>query len=498
MFEVLSMASAVVVLGALGFIAFRIPALLIKPSTLFLAFYCLQVQISAAINAKQVIDSLESPWIFFLLVHGIALACLPIVFFSFRRTAESLYKKIGDLPSRLNTRPLAQVAILLIISCYSVVLAYLAYVPFTKTGLYALLFEPQLHDSYRQLSMRLISSDVLRYSFALLEKVLAPISAATCAILMGLAMRRKQRVIALLALAGIVLSALPAALYGARGPVAMVVLVVVFSWFLMFWRKVNLVSLAAALFFVLLVPVLMMVWKSESTDSRVLIFHTANILDRMVGRGYIDNVWHLRRVEQKGTYGILAIEKLASLLGKKPIDAFNEVAIANQDKAPVFGIKQLEAPDPIIGAKRGAPPSPAASASAQAGGLSPSGIAVAKPEQRSAGSAAKCDRTLVSECVDIRESASAGASFAVMNYAIFGAIGIPLSVVFILCIDSLLFVYARTSSLMVVQSIASVAVPVLTMSFSLFTTVMVSKGLALIPAFCFALGVAMKKCEEKQ
>lgn len=496
MFEVLSIASAATVFISLGYIAFRMPALLVKPSTLFLVFFCLQVQISAAINAKPIADSLADPWIFFLLVQIFPLACLGIVFLFQKNAAERLFVRVGALVGTLPVLRVAMAAVLLLIVEYSVVAVYLSNVPLAKTGLYAALFEPEMHDSYRELSLKLLLSKSLGYLFTIQEKVIAPVTGAACVLLFGLAWRAGRRFLALAAAVGILLAVLPAMLSGARGPGAMVVLAALFAWFLAFARRFTVGGLALALLLILLPPIAIMLAKSQTLAPQAVAFQTLNVFDRVIGRGYIDNVWHLKWTEENGIYGIGAIEKFAPIFKVKGVDAFREVAAKHKDQGGSFGLKVLEmdAPAAPLPApkvlKMDAPAAPlpvrkvremdasAASPNAPQGGVATRSIAEAIP----------CDPHRNADCVDVTKSASAGASFVVMNYAIFGWAGVGLSLAFVFAMDILLWLYKRIDDVMLVPAIAASAVPTLTLSFSLFTTVLASKGLLLIPLFCLGLG----------
>jgi hypothetical protein len=467
MFEALSIASAATVFIALGFIAFRMPALLVKPSTLFLVFFCLQVQVSAAINAGAIQSSLANPWTFFILVQVFPLACLGVAFLFQRREAESLYERTGGLASQLLLpRVIAAVALLLVL-CYLIVAIYLALVPLTKTGLYAALFAPEMHDSYRELSLKLLQDKRLAYLFTILEKVLAPITGAVCALLIGLAWRTGRYKLALLAAGSAVLAVIPAMLSGARGPGAMVVLAALFAWFLAFPRRLTIVKLAMALFLILLPPVAVMVAKSQAVTVDVVLFQTANTLDRIIGRGYIDNVWHLKHVENKGLYGIAALEKIAPLVNLVPRDTFNEVAIENKGRGTSFGLTALETKAPQVAGSSGS--------------------------TRTIGEALRCNPQEKVDCVTVEASASAGASFVIMNYAIFGWPGLALSFVFVMAMDLLIWLYKRIDSLMLIPAIAASVVPLLGLSFGLFTTALASKGLLLIPLFCLVFGWAFGK-----
>jgi hypothetical protein len=463
MFQLLSIGAVVIVFVALLVLVFRSPGQLTRPSVLFLLFFCLQIQISSAINASSYVGSMGNPWIFFGVIHGFALSCLAIVLLTKRDRAENVFLRIGLTVDKLPIGKVVLALMTLLVLEYACFAIYLYHVPFEKTGLYAIMRKPEMLDSYRELSMKLMRGNLVRYSFALLEKVVAPIAGAVLALLVGRLWFGGRRIYAITSLLLLGVIIFPTLIYGARGPAAMVVLAMIFGFFLAFVRRVTVVNLGVSLVLVLVAPVLLMLSKNQNFSIQATAFQTLNVLDRAVGRGYIDNVWHIQRVERLGFYGVAAIEKLAYFFNLKPIDAFNEVAVENKDKGASFGLQFLEIDAPVIKGD-----------GAEGGYSIADGI--------------RCDMRAKADCIDVTNSASSSASFVVMNYAMFGWLGVIFSLVFVYAMDFLLFMYQSIDEVMLVPVIAALAVPVLGLSFSLLTTSLASKGLLLIPLICLVLG----------
>lgn len=462
MIQILSLLSTAVVFFGLLYIAQRRPALLIKPSTLILAFFFLQVQVGAAINADHYIADIQRPWTFFFLIHGFALFCLVVVLRFQTRRAEVVFERVGEVGKRSSPGAITAALIAVLTATYLVVAVYLAYVPWNKTGLYAAFFEPAMHDSYRQLSMRLLSAQWLQYLFTIMEKVLAPLAGGLSVILSGVLWRSGRRGLAILAAMGVLLAIFPAMIYGARGPGAMVLVAALFAGFLAFMRKVTVLNVVMAALIVLTPPILIMVGKSQSASPKVIAFQVLNVLDRTMLRSYVEDVTHFKYVEEYGYRGIGAIEKLAGFFGEEPVDVFNEVARHGSKPPPSWSLTEnIPGGPPVV-------------------------------EGVSINEAVSCDPAKNPDCVDIRESASANASFVVMNYVMFGIPGILLSMLFVLAIDMLLWVYERLDDAMLTPVIAAAVVPCLALSFSLMTTVLASKGILLIPLIGWVIGWAIK------
>ena len=103
---------------------------------------------------------------------------------------------------------------------------------------------------------------------------------------------------------------------------------------------------------------------------------------------------------------------------------------------------------------------------------------LAEPETRKAEATAARRAELA---VDLRETVSAGASFVVLNYTMFGLWFIMPSRAFVLALGLLLLVYLRKPPEGAIAAIGASVVPILTLCFSLFTTVLASKGLLAVP-----------------
>lgn len=482
----------------------RRPFYLVKPSFIFLLLFTLQVQISSAINISEHLSQMVNPWVYFLCIHGFGLVALIPALFLNNNIANFIFEELGNLRKLKNVKQIFLFVVGFLIIEYIVLLAYFDKVPFQNTGLYAILFDLEMLDSYRELSMKLLKSDLLRYSYVLMEKVIAPVAASLYALFfMVLWINRKKRIYALLSVVLLLLILFPALIYGARGPVAMILLAAFYSLFLVYIRRFSLVFVVLSIFGILAFPIMILVVKNHVYTGEAVLFQSLNAIDRSIGRSYIDNVWHYQYFEKNGAHGIQAVEKIAKLIGTQPIDSSNIIAKSNQDNGRSFGLSLLESGAPLakppdlksnslnyassvepndsaMGVEKvGSPTLPSDFAS------NPLDKASSLKSGRSIGDAIKCDEKIRRGCIDVSLTGTSTGSFAMMNYVIFGWFGLFLSIAVVFLIDGLLYAYRHITGFMLLPAVGAIIVPILGLSFSLLTTTLASRGLLLIPLLCF-------------
>lgn len=456
------------VLLALLFCVTRRQDLLLRPSVIFIGTFWLQVELSSTINAGFIYERLQSPWRYFILVHGIPLLAVLLVPITFRRSTEINLRRVQTSLDQISIKAMLGRGAALLVVIYLLLVVYLFYVPFNQTGLYAILFDREHFLQYRESSMKLLDVPWLQYSFSILEKALGPVAAAFMALAIVPILRTKQLSLIPLPILGVVAAAAPASIYGARGPAAMIVMAAIFAYLVTRLKRLNVRALVFAMALALIPTFVIMAAQRQDYSLRGLSSQMANAFDRAVGRGFIDNVWHLSFVEVCGFHGIGVFPKIASLVGRRPIDIMNIVGQANFGEDGGFGIV-------IPGVSDEAPVNTAASRAHITRRLCPSYVT---GEPKAVGSGANPAN---SNAVDLKETASASASFMVVNYTAFGIWTVPLSLAFIIGLDLLLLVYARMPLLAVPVAIGASAVPILNLSFSMFTTVLASKGLLIVP-----------------
>ena len=150
LFQVSSLLCAAVVFGGLIWTLFRRAEFIVRPSFIFLGFFWLQVQFASAINASYIYTQLRSPWTYLVLVHLFPVAILLLIPITFRSTALKVSARIRGWSEHAQLGPLVGRTIILLCVIWIVLACYLSFVPFRQTGLYALLFERELADEFRE------------------------------------------------------------------------------------------------------------------------------------------------------------------------------------------------------------------------------------------------------------------------------------------------------------------------------------------------------------
>ena len=296
---------------------------LVKPSFIFLVFFNLQIQWGAAIQAVWIESTLVNPWHYYYLAFLLPFAVLTLTRFTFRREAKSVLRRAAGKKITLkNTKP---IVFFLTMAIVAITMSYLVIIPLGKTGLYAAFFNPEAYIEMRQKGMQEIDNIGLRYGFALLSTVLAPM----LAVLLWLKLTSTHRLFYKVRFAFVVLLLLIAvSLYGARGPAVIVLLVLLYALFLRSRFPIDPIKIGLAIGLVLCVPSLI-VWAFRGEGMSLAMFIEAyiSILDRVFGRNIVAGVWTIDYAQKVGYFGIAGISKLAALLGYEPVNAFNVIAL---------------------------------------------------------------------------------------------------------------------------------------------------------------------------
>jgi hypothetical protein len=469
LYAAISMATTVAAFAALAYIVLRHREFLVRPSVIFLGTFCLQVELASAINAKFVFEYLSRPWIYFLLVHAFPLAVLAILPWTFRQATADAHVRLQEGAKTATLGSLLTNGAALLFVIYSILFVYLIYVPFSQTGFYDLLQEPRYRTDRRELSMKLLDMPLLQYAFAFLEKVLAPVAAAFFALGLARAWHLRNIQLLFVALAGICLASAPTIIYGARGPPAMVLLAAAFTLILIRRTPLTVRATMIALVFVLMPAFIVMVAQARDYSIRGVAFQGMNALDRAIGRGFIDNVWHLSFVEECGFHGIGAFPKIAGFVGVPPIDIMNIVGRINFAEFTGFGILVPGVNDDMHAGKLGLKKKSGKSQCIVADEIK------AEPKRRAT------DLRREVAPIDVSRTVSASASFLILNYASFGILSWFFSLAFVISMDFILLLYRRMPAVAVAVAVGASSVPILTLSSTFFTTVLASHGLLLVP-----------------
>jgi len=382
-------------------------------------FLFLFVQCGSAWIGREVFEKLSQPWHYFVATQFVPFFALLYASFVGRGWGAMLPSKISEAQEQ-GAPNLMYWAVFFCAFEYWALYLYLREVPLEHTAIWAIVGGESNADQVRESTFKGLSSWGLLYIFTLAEKVAAPIVVALggAAFLTGLRASRMTYMGGAFLL--VLIAVLPLAVYGARGPITQTLMVGAFliSYvFVMRGGKRVLLFACLSPLIVLVPAILMTMLKNNELGFQGAYFHGINIFERLVVRGNYDNVWHLQYVEKYGIHGVAAIPKLAILLGVQPIDILN---LVGREFVPTYTKAYMP-------------------------------------------------------------SVSASGSYSIINYAIFGWWGHVLSILIIPALDLLLFLYRKMEGCLILPLMSAMLVPISSLSFSMVTTVLLSKGLLLIP-----------------
>jgi hypothetical protein len=311
----------------LGLSVLRWRYLLLKPSILFLGYYQLSVMWPALSWYPSIVQLVPNVRDYIWALHGFGFLATLVAITTWRRTARCLNRRMQHPSTETYGIPWLPITVLgslllVITACY------LHNLGWRNTGLYAILSGSENTAEVREESLKLISSDLLRYGWfyatCSISYLLGYILARAA---VGAALRRRYLLALMLmaAYGGILLMVM---LPGARAPAAMVVLTTVFAYYTATGFKMSPAKLALWVAAALLAPSLISLLREDQplTLSNVAIYYF-DILDRVAGRSVEDNIWLVSYVQHNGVFGSSGIPALARLLHIEPVNIYNVVGL---------------------------------------------------------------------------------------------------------------------------------------------------------------------------
>lgn len=308
-------------------VIFRYRFLLIKPSVIIVVFFHLRIQWAATLQAFRIENYLPQPYSFFLLVQIFPLLGLIGSFFIFHKKAQTIYFRISSKSTSSllieNGIVYILVAVFLVITVY-----YFFHVPFSKTGLYAVFFNPSEAAHAREASLKLIENPLLRYSYSFLKNAFAPILAVILTFFI-LQKYREKIFQTSMALVMLIFVFFVASLTGARSPAAALILTIAWAFYLLKGMPFRPVYLLIIFLLVLTPPVLIsLLREGQNINISIFlnylkggIFYRVFIMPMQVG------LYHVYHAQANGFFGIAAVPKLAAVFGIQPINVANFIYV---------------------------------------------------------------------------------------------------------------------------------------------------------------------------
>lgn len=305
-------------------IFWRYRFLILKPSVLVLIFFHFQIQWAATLQAATIELYLPRPYPFFFMVQVFPLVGLFFSFFFLHRQMRGIYKKLVNTSLwslTLKTRNLW----LLLGGVVVIVFLYLRVTPLSQTGIYAIVLDPLQATAARESSLKLLDSTLLKYSFALLKSVLAPILSVLAAIYCFQNLKAKQWNRSVVGLAVFLFVLLAVSLPGARTPAGMVILTVLLALFVIYDMPIRPLYFFISFFLIVGLPIVMTIFREgkDLSPEMFLEYLQGSVFNRIFVVPMETGLWHTHYAQLNGFVGFAGIPKLAEFFSIDPVNLSN-------------------------------------------------------------------------------------------------------------------------------------------------------------------------------
>lgn len=300
--------------------------LLIKPSLLLLFYTHVFFQWPLAINTWYYEQYLPDPYAFSFLIH--VYVALGLLINSHTLTAEC--QSIWIRMTGGGESPRVSPSIVFMLSLVSLIISftYLCQVPFTQTGLYAILKGIPDSDLVRERSLKLLDSDWVKYSYAFMRATLIPLLASMLTILLERSLQHHQYTkmfFTTFFMAGL---AIVISLPGEKSAVVNLFIVIVAT--LLFQRgiPVNVKNVALSAFLILLPAVIVGLLQSRGDFSLSHVMEWLCLIGNRAFAGPLDvGSWYVHYLQTNAPFGVSGIPKLAPIFGAQPLDVPNVIGM---------------------------------------------------------------------------------------------------------------------------------------------------------------------------
>lgn len=312
--------------------------LFVKPSILVILFFHLEIQWAATVQSAPIESYLPAPFSFALLVHGFPLIGLYVSLLIGRRDARIVWHRITN-PQSISSRASNRAMCILIGCVVFVTIFYLSFVPFSKSGLFAMFSDPVSSGQAREDSLKLIDNTILKYSYSFMISAFAPLLAVLLARRFVQSVRQQQFIRSLTAVVALVGVLFVVSLTGARGHAANIIMTILFAWFLNKGLRMNPLRVTFAILAIVTLPTILTILREGKELSILLFWHYLTDGDGVFGRVFITpmevGLWHVHYAQTIGYLGIAGVPRLASLFDVQPVNAPNFIGL-------IYGQSPLE------------------------------------------------------------------------------------------------------------------------------------------------------------
>lgn len=299
--------------------------LFIKPSILVLFYAHVFLQWPATIYSGFYEQYLIDPFDMLVLTGGFVLIGLAVSTRTYVVESKRIWRRITDVKMSSCTCRGALIVLFLITLTCSVV--YFLKVPISKTGMYAILYDPVTASLVREESLKLVDSALVRYSYSIMSSAVAPLLAALFVIRAMSARAKRQYLMLFFCVAGIFFTIAAVSFPGQRFSIVRIMLVVILVSMFKQGLPFKPVHIGIASLVVLMPAVVLNIMReSKIPNLELLVEYFGYIFQRIIGTLEVGG-YYIHVAQHQGLFGVGGIPKLAALLGETPIDLPNYIGL---------------------------------------------------------------------------------------------------------------------------------------------------------------------------
>jgi hypothetical protein len=254
---------------------------------------------------------------------------LIVILNTFSNAPRTLLRKIRESANiKVNARETRIVELTCVLILGAVFLIYFSVVPYSSTGLYAVLFDPENASIARERSLKLLDNQALKYAMAFSLAAFAPFLFVFSALSFGRAVGKVQLASVLRTAALMVFALFLITISGSRSGIFFALISLGIALMIRRWRTSFTFKIAMFLPVVTIPPVVLtLLREGRDVASNFGETYVAFFLWRIASGPLEVAIWYLDYAEQQGKVGLAAIPKLASLIGEKVVDLPNVIGL---------------------------------------------------------------------------------------------------------------------------------------------------------------------------
>lgn len=295
-------------------------ALIVKPTTIILIFFHVQIQWAAAVYSGFIEFYLSDPLQFAILVHGFPLIGITGSLLIGGDESRKIWARL-TAPEYLSTGMNSRVIVWFLLCITLLCSLYFTQISFGQTGLHAILFDSANAATAREASLKLVGNPLVKYGYVFFMTAFAPLGVGLCFLLMRQGYNRKDALVTSGAGLGLAALLILVSISGARSPAAKLVLALFLAYYIRKGVPLKISYIVVAIVVVLAIPTMLSILREGRILNMSLFFDylKGGIAHRVFIVPMKTALWHTHFVQEQGLVGIAGIRKLALLTGVDPV-----------------------------------------------------------------------------------------------------------------------------------------------------------------------------------